>query len=138
MQWIRHKYYTHQYYKITKDGEQVSLYDKREEDYIVHIHHDCHMTQYHFIPPGGDYEMNVPYTVDGLSVRIRNQTYELPPASFIVQGNRLFDRSLLRWLCVYYLGIMPADTCTVSCRIKQDELSGTQLHVKTSLQKDIM
>lgn len=135
MQWIKS---THQYYKITSEGEQKSIYDKCKESYILHIYNDHGVMKYHFIPPNGDYEMKSPYTVLGISIRIRNRTYLLPPSSFIWKGNVLFDRPLLRWLCIHYLGIMPADTCTVIAIDSDANLySGERICVNTSLEKDI-
>jgi hypothetical protein len=135
MQWIKNNYYVHQYYKITENGEQRSMYDSCTEAYILHIHNDGIM-KYYFIPPGGSYEMKTPYTVNDLSVCIRNCMYPLPPESFVLRGNVLFDRPLLRWLCMYYLGITPADTCTIVA-VKDSTYSGECLCVNTSLEKDI-
>jgi hypothetical protein len=67
MKWIKNNYYVHQYYKITEEGEQRSMYDSCTEAYILHIHNDGIM-KYYFIPPGGSYEMKTPYTVNELSV----------------------------------------------------------------------
>lgn len=136
MQWIKNKYYVHQYYKITEEGEQRSMYDSCKEAYILHIH-NVGVMKYYFIPPGGNYEMVSPYTVSTLSVRIQNRTYSLPPESFIVKGNVLFDRPLLRWLCIHYLGIMPAETCTLVVMNEHSTYSGERLCVNTSLEKDI-
>lgn len=135
MKWI-HKYYTHQYYKITADGEQRSIYDSCKESYILHIHHDDHTIKYHFI--SGNYEVIQPYKVLGLSIQIRNKTYLLPPQSFIIKDNVLFDRPLLRWLCIYYLGIMPADTCKITAIDDRANLyCGNCISVNKSLEKDI-
>jgi hypothetical protein len=135
MQWIKNKCYVHQYYKITEEGEQRSIYDPCKEAYTLHVYQDDVM-KYYFIPPGGSYEMETPYTVNELSVCIRNRTYRLPPESFIFKRNVLFDRPLLRWLCIHYLGIMPADTCTIVA-VTDSTYSGERLCVNTSLEKDI-
>ena len=139
MQWIKNKYYTHQYYKITVDGEQRSIYDKCKESYILHLKNDHGVMKYHFIPPNGNYEMEKPYSVLGISIRIRNHTYLLPVDSFIWKGNVLFDRPLLRWLCMHYLGIMPADTCRIVAIDADANLhSGERICVSTSLEEDII
>lgn len=136
MQWLKNKYYTHQYYKITPEGEQKSIYDTCKEAYVLHIYNDQDVIKYHFISK--DYEIISPYKVIGLSVCIRNRTYLLPSSSFIIKGNVLFDTPVLRWLCIHYLHIMPCDTCTIVAIDEDANLyTGTQLNVRKTLEQDI-
>jgi hypothetical protein len=137
MQWFTNRFYTHQYYKITSEGEQKSIYDTCKESYILHIHNDHHVLKYHFLTHESDYELKHPYTLSKLSIHIENQTYDLHPYSFIIQGNRLFDRPILRWLCIHYLGIPPVDTCKITCVDKSTIVLCSQLDIHTSLEKDI-
>ena len=51
MQWIKNWWYTDQYYKITKDGDQKSIYDTSSFEYILHMHKTSKGMNYHFIKP---------------------------------------------------------------------------------------
>jgi len=138
MQWLKNKYCSHQYYKITSEGEQLSMYDKRPEAYILHIYREGDHIKYHFVAKEQRYTRIVPYKVIGLSIGIRSRTYLLPAMSFIVKGNDLFDRPILRWLCTHYLGIMPADTCKiVAIDDCANVYTGDRLTVNSTLEKDI-
>jgi len=138
MQWLKNKYCSHQYYKISSEGEQWSMYDKRPEAYILHIYREDGNLKYHFVSRYHSYVRIVPYQVIGLSIGIRSRTYLLPAMSFILKGNNLFDRPILRWLCTHYLGIMPADTCRlVAIDDCANLYSGERLVVNTTLENDI-
>ena len=94
--------------------------------------------KYHFASRKTSYVRSVPYNVTELSIGIRSRTYLLPPMAFIVKGNCLFDKPILRWLCKYYLGIMPADTCQVIAVDDNKKVySGECLLVNSTLEKDI-
>ena len=84
MQWFKNRWYKNQYYKITSDGTQVSMMDNCEYKYILHIQQN----KYHFIK--NEYTLTYPYKVLGMSVRIRDKEYIIPPNDFLVGGNELF------------------------------------------------
>lgn len=116
MQFIKNWWYTNQYYKITSDGTQKSIYDSSEHVYILHIHKSPTGLQYKFIKPGQSYQTKpLPYTIFGLSVTIEHtsifglsthRSYILPVKSFLLEGNTL-DDTIVLWLCKNYLHVTP-------------------------------
>jgi hypothetical protein len=102
MQWIKNWWYTDQYYKITKEGDQKSIYDSTPFEYILHMHKTDIGMQYHFLKPGDSYQIRLPYSVLGLSISINENCYVLQPSSFLIQGNELGD-IFVAWLCKHYL-----------------------------------
>ena len=102
MQWIKNWWYVDQYYKITKEGDQKSIYDSIPFEYILHMHKTDKGMQYHFLKPGDSYQIRLPYSVLGLSISINEDFYVLQPSSFLIQGNELGDIFVL-WLCKHYL-----------------------------------
>jgi hypothetical protein len=102
MQSIKNWWYTDQYYKITKEGDQKSMYDSSPFEYILHMHKTSKGIQYHFLKPGDSYQIRLPYSVLGLSITINEDCYVLQPSSFLIQGNNLGEIFVL-WLCKYYL-----------------------------------
>ena len=135
MQWLKNKLYTHQYYKITEDGEQVSMYDSRKAHYILHIQNDGQL-YYHFIIPGKSYEIQVPYSVLGLSIEL-DKSYELPAKQFIIKGNELGSTVFIKWLCKH-LGISFREYWKVHCIDSEANVySGNTLYVENTLKKDI-
>jgi len=128
-------FYTDQYYKITKEGEQKNMYDASPFDYILHMHKDVVM-QYHFLKPGDSYQIKHPYTVLGLSVTIEDKCYVLPSSSFLIQGNELGDTFLL-WLCKNYLHISPGkgEWTIVDTQVQLHK--GKFIHVNNELKNDI-
>jgi hypothetical protein len=135
MQWIKNKWCTDQYYKITKDGEQKSMYDASPFEYILHMHKEKVM-QYHFLKPGDSYKIKQPYTVLGLSVTIDDQCYVLPADSFLIQGNVLGDTFLL-WLCKNYLHISPGKSEWNVVDTQVQLHTGSIIHVNNELKNDI-
>lgn len=136
MQWLYNKLYTHQYYKITEDGEQVSIYDSQKAHYILHIQNDSQL-YYHFIIPGESYEIKVPYGVLGISVEI-GKSYVLPYQQFMVRGNQIGNTVFMKWLCKYYLGIPFQQYWKIHCIDTDANLySGHTLYVDNTLKKDI-
>jgi len=136
MQWLKNKWYVHQYYKITEEGNQISMYDSKKAYYILHIQNDGPL-YYHFIVPGKSYELNVPYETLGLSVEM-DKPYVLPSKQFIVKGNQLGSPVFMKWLCKHYLRIPVQETGRVHC-IDSDAnvYSGNTLYVENTLKKDI-
>lgn len=106
MQWIKNWWYNDQYYKITKEGCQLNMYDPSPFEYILHMHKTPKGMQYHFLKSGDSYQIKNPYHVLGLSITIDGTCYVLPPFSFLIQGNILGDTFLL-WLCKHYLHRKP-------------------------------
>lgn len=102
MQSIKNWWYTDQYYKITKEGDQKSIYDSSPFEYILHMHKTTKGMQYHFLKPGDSYQIRLPYSVLGLSISINDDCYVLQPSSFLIQGNNLGEIFVL-WLCKHYL-----------------------------------
>ena len=102
MQWIKNRWYVDQYYKITKEGDQKSMYDACPFEYILHMHKTDKGMQYHFFKPGDSYQIRFPYSVLGLSITIDGDCYVLPHSSFLIQGNELGD-IFVSWLCKHYL-----------------------------------
>ena len=107
MQWLKNQLYTHQFYKITKDGSQVSMMESDPYVYILHIQNDGKM-KYHFIK--NTYTLNCPYFILGMSIRIDTKDYILPANDFLVEGNELFSEIFMLWLCKHYLRINPCKT----------------------------
>ena len=135
MQWIKNQWYTDQYYKITKEGDQKSMYDEAPFDYILHIHNNGTLN-YHFLKPGDSYQIKQPYTVLGLSITLDDRCYVLPASSFLIQGNRL-DDTFVRWLCKYYLKCPPGkrEWTVVDTQVQLHK--GTEFHVNNELKNDI-
>ena len=133
MQWIKNQWYTDQFYKITKEGDQKSMYDESPFDYILHIHKGLH---YHFLKPGDSYQIKHPYTVLGLSITLDDQCYVLPASSFLIQGNRL-DHTFVRWLCKHYLYRSPGKVEWTVVDNQVQLHKGTEIHVNNELKNDI-
>jgi hypothetical protein len=135
MQWIRNRLYENQFYKITAQGDQVSMMESVPYSYILHIQNRNGL-KYHFIKDS--YTIEIPYEVIGLSVYIQDTAYILPPKEFIVKGNHLFTESLTLWLCKHYLYIEP---CTESMLTfidsNIDVHTCSKLLVQNNLQNDI-
>jgi hypothetical protein len=102
MQSIKNWWYADQYYKITNEGDQKSIYDSSPFEYILHMHKTSKGMQYHFLKPGDSYQIRLPYSVLGLSITINEDCYVLQPSSFLIQGNNLGEIFVL-WLCKHYL-----------------------------------
>lgn len=135
MQWLYNKLYTHQFYKITKDGDQLSMLDNAPFEYILHIHNDGKL-RYHFMKD--NYVLTIPYSVLGMSVTIQNKQYILPSEQFIIQDNELFSEPLTLWLCKHYLHIDPCDTSTITMLDENADIqTGTLLRVQNNLKNDI-
>ena len=123
MQWLKNKWFTHQYYKITKEGDQISMMEDDPHSYILHIYNDGHI-RYHFIKPGQSYKIEYPPKILGLSVTYDKVHYLLPTESFVIKGNE-FTPIIQKWLCKHYLGIKPhvngeftlidKDACIICC-----------------------
>jgi hypothetical protein len=107
MQWLKNKLFTHQYYKITMDGDQKSMMENIKHDYILHIYNDGHV-RYHFIKLGQSYKLEYPTKILGLSVMYNDVTYILPTESFAIKHNE-FNSTIQKWLCKHYLHIAPQD-----------------------------
>jgi hypothetical protein len=105
MQWLKNKLFTHQYYKITNEGDQVSMMENVPHSYILHIYNDGHL-RYHFIKPGKSYKIEYPPKILGLSVTYDNVHYILPTESFVIKHNE-FTPTIQKWLCKHYLYIKP-------------------------------
>jgi hypothetical protein len=105
MQWFKNKWFTHQYYKITENGDQVSMMENVSPSYILHIYNDGHL-RYHFIKPGQSYKIKFS-NILGLSVTY-NVPYVLPTESFAIQNNE-FNSIFQKWLCKHYLYIPEQD-----------------------------
>ena len=101
MQWLKNKLFTHQYYKITDNGDQVSMMENVKHDYILHIYNDGHI-RYHFIKLGQSYKLEYPTKILGLSVMYNDITYILPTESFVIKHNE-FNSTIQKWLCKHYL-----------------------------------
>jgi len=135
MQWLYNQVYRHQFYKITKEGDQLSMLDNSPAEYILHIQHEDKL-RYHFIQT--NYELTVPYTVLGMSVTIRDQPYLLPADQFIVRDNELFTETLTLWLCKHYLRIKPCHESTVTLIDENADIQvGTLCVVQNNLKNDI-
>ena len=135
MQWLKNKLFTHQYYKITKEGDQLSMFDPSPFEYILHIHKSLKGLQYHFIKPGESYKIVNPYDVIGLSFTVHNKTYILSPHSFLIQGNE-WNEIFMRWLCKY-LGIYYGQGTIALLDRNIILYSGTYLKVMNELKNDI-
>lgn len=134
MQWIKNWWYTDQYYKITKEGDQKSMYDESTFEYILHIYNNGTLN-YHFLKPGDSYQIKHPYTVLGLSITI-DHCYVLPASSFLIKGNRL-DDTVVRWLCKHYLRCTYGkhEWTVVDTQVQLHK--GTTIHVNNELKNDI-
>ena len=136
MQWLKNKWCTHQYYKITEDGDQVSIYDSTKAHYILHIQNEGELV-YHFIIPGKSYHIRKPYDVLGISVEV-GKSYVLPYKQFMIQGNQLGSTVFMKWLCKHYLGISFQPYWKIHCIDMDANLySGHTLYVDNTLKKDI-
>jgi hypothetical protein len=132
MQWLKNRLYKNQYYKITLDGKQVSMMDNCAYAYILHIQQN----KYHFIK--NEYTLTYPYKVLGMSVRIRDKDYIIPPNDFLVGGNELFNETFTLWLCKHYLYIKPSTTCIVTILDENADLHVCSLlNVHNNLKNDI-
>jgi len=135
-QWLRNWYYEDQYYKITAQGDQVSMMDPTPYVCILHIHRQSDGLRYHFIT--NSYELVVPYTIIGMSVYIRGTSYILPPKEFVLQDNNLFSPTLTLWLCKHYLYIKPTTDCTLTLIDSDINIHHcSRLLVQNNLQNDI-
>jgi hypothetical protein len=136
LQWLKNRWYTHQYYKITKTGEQCSMMDNVEHEYILHIYNDGKI-RYHFIKKGQPYKIVYPYRILGMSIKFNQRTYIVPPHSFILQNNE-FTEPVQLWLCKHYLYISPS--CQGLFTLIDDMAvirNGNFLHINNTLEKDI-
>jgi len=135
MQWIKNKWYTDQYYKITKEGDQKSMYDTSPFEYILHMHKTAKSMNYHFIKPGDSYQSIFPYSVLGLSFTLHEHCYVLP-TSFLMKGNELGD-TVMSWLCKHYLYVTPGkgEWCVLDDKIQLHY--GSIIHVNNDLKNDI-
>ena len=135
IQWFKNKVQEHQFYKITKDGDQVSMMETIPYAYILHIQNKDGL-KYHFITDS--YEVVVPYKAIGMSVYIQDTSYILPPQEFILEGNNLFNETLTLWLCKHYLYITPCETSKLTVIDENIEIHTCDiLHVHNQLQNDI-
>jgi hypothetical protein len=135
MQWIRNWFYEHQFYKITAQGDQVSMMESVPYSYILHIQNKNGL-KYHFIQDS--YTIEIPYEIIGLSVYIRDTAYILPPKEFILKGNELFTETLTLWLCKHYLYIPPSSESTLTLIDSNiDVHTCSKLIVQNNLQNDI-
>ena len=105
IQLFKNRWYKHQYYKITDEGDQMSMLENVPYSYILHIQSDRHV-RYHFIKKGGSYELTYPPKILGLSVTYDDVQYILPTESFVIQDNE-FTPIVQKWLCKHYLYIPP-------------------------------
>jgi hypothetical protein len=105
MQYLKNKWIQHQFYKITKEGDQIPMEDPCDWSYILHIHNGT----YHFIHfMTNSYQRKLPtHPILGLSISISGVSYNLPVAAFSICGNELFTPPLVMWLCKHYLHITP-------------------------------
>lgn len=135
MQWIRNRLYENQFYKITAQGDQVSMMETIPYSYILHIQNRNGL-KYHFITDS--YTIEIPYEVIGLSVYIQGTAYILPPKEFILKGNDLFTESLTLWLCKHYLYIEPCrESMLTLIDSNIDVHTCSKLLVQNNLQNDI-
>ena len=136
IQWIRNRFYEHQFYKITALGDQLSMMDSTPYVCILHIHRQIGGLKYHFIT--GSYEIIIPYKVIGMSVCIEGTSYILPPNEFVIKDNVLFSSSLTLWLCKHYLYIDPTTESTLTLIDTGVNIYPcTRLVVQNDLQNDI-
>ena len=109
MQFIKNWWYTDQYYKITDDGTQKSMYDSSDYKCILRIHKSPTGIQYRFIQLGQPYQTkSLPYTIFGLSVTIQQRSFVLPVKSFLLHENTL-NETVALWLCKNYLYVSPGE-----------------------------
>lgn len=135
MQWLKNWWYTDQYYKITKEGDQKSIDDPSPFEYILHMHKEDKM-YYHFIKPGQSYQIKHPYSALGLSITMNGYCHILPASSFLIQGNELGD-TFVKWLCKHYLYCTPGkgEWTIVDNQVQLHK--GTVIHVNNELKNDI-
>jgi hypothetical protein len=107
MQYIKNWWYDDQYYKITKEGDQKSMFNSCPYVYILHIHKTKSFMQYHFLKSGDSYQIHSPYSVLGMSIIMNNHCYVLPPQSFLLKGNELGE-IVMQWLCKHYFYRRPS------------------------------
>jgi hypothetical protein len=135
VQWIRNLLYEHQFFKITAQGDQVSMMENVPYAYILHIQNKNGL-KYHFIKDS--YTIEIPYEVVGLSVYIQDTAYILPHKSFIIKDNELFTETLTLWLCKHYLHITPTTKSTITLIDSNiDVHTCSKLFVQNNLQNDI-
>ena len=136
VQWMRNRFYKHQFYKITALGDQLSMMDSTPHVCILHIHRQNDGLKYHFIT--GSYELTIPYKIIGLSVYLGGTSYILPPNEFVIQDNDLFSPSLTLWLCKHYLYIEPTTESTLTLIDTEVNIHQcARLVVQNNLQNDI-
>jgi hypothetical protein len=135
MQYLKNWWYTDQYYKITKEGDQKSIDDPSPFEYILHMHKEDKM-YYHFIKPGQSYQIKHPYSALGLSITMNGYCHILPSSSFLIQGNELGD-VFVAWLCKHYLYCSPGkgEWTIVDNQVQLHK--GTMIHVNNELKNDI-
>jgi hypothetical protein len=135
MQWLKNRIWTDQFYKITKEGDQLSIFDASPYEYILHIQ-NTDAIKYHFIKD--NYEIKVPYRIFGMSVSIHEIDYNIPPNAFVVEDNELFSETLTLWLCKHYLSITPTPESYITVIDENmDIYTGSFIHIKKHLQNDI-
>jgi hypothetical protein len=135
MQWFKNRWYTHQFYKITEDGKQVSMMSNCEYKYILHIQNNGSL-KYHFITE--NYTLTCPYKLLGMSVCIHDKHYIIPPNDFIVDGNKLFNETFTLWLCRHYLYINLTHKCNVTILDENADIHVCSLlNVHNNLKNDI-
>jgi hypothetical protein len=135
MQWLYNKLCSHQFYKITRDGDQLSMMDNTPFEYILHIQNDGKL-RYHFMKE--NYVLTHPYSVLGMSITIQNKQYILPSEQFIIQDNELFNETMTLWLCKHYLYITPCNKSTITILDENADIQiCTLLRVQNNLKNDI-
>ncbi len=135
IQWIKNNIYKDQYYKITKDGDQQSIYDFGPYEYILHIQNDG-IIKYHFIKDS--YAIVNPYKVLGMNINFEERSYIVPANSFFIKGNELFTEPLTLWLCKHYLYVIPRKKCTLTLIDEHVNLyKCNSIVVHNNLQNDI-
>ena len=103
-QFVKNKCMEHQYFKITRNGHQVSMFNPDPFEYILHIENKG-VVKYHFMKD--TYEIAHPEPILGLSVTINNTPHVLNPTQFYIAGTTLFDETITLWLCRHYFKIYP-------------------------------
>jgi len=133
MQCLKNYFYTDQFYKITEEGDQISMTGNTPYVYILHIYKG---KKYHFVKPNESYKLEYPYKLLGLSVQF-HKTFILPPDSFVIKGNE-FTIPFLKWLCKHYLMITYKESPTITV-IDEDAcmMKGNSFCVNNTLKNDI-
>jgi len=136
MQCLKNWWYQDQYYKITKEGDQKSMYDSSPFEFILHMHKTSKGMQYHFLKPCDSYQIRLPYSVLGLSITIHGYCHILPSSSFLIKGNKLGE-IFVAWLCKHYLYCSPGkgEWMIVDNQIQLHK--GTVIYVNNELKNDI-